>query len=671
MNRNQAEKRVKELRERIRRWDHEYYALARPSVSDREYDRAMAELVELEAAHPGLADPDSPTRRVGGEPLEQFRTVEHAVPMLSLDNTYSLEDLAAFDERVRRGLKLGAEAPPLRYAVEPKMDGVAVTAVWEDGRYRLGATRGDGRRGDDISANLRTIRAVPLRLSGAHGRLEVRGEVYMTHAGFRRLNEQARSEGRPPFVNPRNATAGTLKLLDSRIVARRPLQIAFYNLVHAEEHGVPTQLDALDFLARTGLPTHGGQPAAGPGGLAERVREWESRRRDLPFDVDGLVVKLDDFSLYPRLGSTSKAPRWAIAYKYEAEQKPTRLRDIVVQVGRTGAVTPTAILEPVFVSGTTVSRATLHNADEIVRLDVRVGDTVMVEKAGEIIPKVVAVVSELRPRGARKFKFPDRCPSCGSELVREEGEVAIRCVNLACPAQRDRAIMHYASRGAMDVEGLGEKVVLLLTGRGLVKDVADLYRLTVDDLVPLERMGRKSAENLVAAITASKDQGLERFLFALGVPSVGAHVARVLARRYRSLGDLMKAEEEELTAVREVGPVIARSIVQFFSRPENRELLKRLERAGVDMTARGPAEAPPARLLEGQTVVVTGTLASLKRDEAERLIEELGGRASGSVSGKTTFVVAGEDAGSKKDKAEKLGIPVLSEDEFLERIGRA
>ncbi len=669
MSRTDLEKRVEELRSRIRRADHEYYALARPTLSDREYDRLLAELSRLEEEHPELGSPDSPTRRVGGEPLEEFRTVRHSSPMLSLDNTYNEEDLAAFDERVRRGLGLGPDDPPVAYAVEPKMDGVAVTVVYEAGRLVLGATRGDGARGDDITANLRTVRSIPLVLHDVASPLEVRGEVYMTHAGFRRLNEGAEAEGRAPFVNPRNATAGTLKLLDSRIVARRPLQVAFYNLVDGERHGAGTQLEALQYLERIGLPTHGGQGAEGPAGLMERVAEWESRRRDLDFDVDGLVIKVNAFALYRRLGTTSRFPRWAIAFKYEAEQKPTKLLEIVVQVGRTGAVTPTAILEPVFVSGTTVSRATLHNADEIERLDARVGDTVIVEKAGEIIPKVVRVVKDLRPKGTKRFVFPTRCPSCGSELVRGEGEVAIRCVNLACPAQRDRAIMHYASRGAMDIEGLGEKVVLLLTGGGLVEDVADLYRLTVEDLVPLERMGEKSAENLVAGIAESRERELWRFLFALGIPNVGAHVARVLARRYGSVAKLAAAGEEELTAVNEVGPVIARSVVQFFTRPENRELMGRLERAGVRMEAESTGRAE--RVLEGQTVVVTGTLERFARDEIKELIEELGGHAAGSVSRKTSFVVAGESPGSKKAKAEKLGVPVLSETDFLKRIGRS
>jgi DNA ligase (NAD+) len=669
LTRTALEKRVEALRSRIRRYDHEYYVLARPSVSDREYDRLLDELKRLEEEHPDLRSPDSPTQRVGGEPLDEFRTVRHSSRMLSLDNTYNEEDLAAFDERVRRGLGLGADDPPVAYAVEPKMDGVAVTVVYEAGRLTLGATRGDGARGDDITANLRTVRSIPLVLRDVASPFEVRGEVYMTHAGFRRLNDRAEAQGRQPFVNPRNATAGTLKLLDPRIVARRPLQAAFYNLVDGERHGIRTQLDALAYLEEIGLPTHGGQPANGPDGLVERVKEWESRRRELDFDVDGLVVKVNEFALYRRLGATSRFPRWAIAFKYEAEQKPTKLREIIVQVGRTGAVTPTAILEPVFVSGTTVSRATLHNADEIERLDAREGDTVIVEKAGEIIPKVVRVVKDLRPKGAKKFVFPSRCPSCGSELVREEGEVAIRCVNLACPAQRDRAIMHYASRGAMDIEGLGEKVVLLLTGERLVEDVSDLYKLAVDDLVPLERMGQKSAENLVAAIEESKGRELWRFFFALGIPNVGAHVARVLARRYGSVEKLAAAGEEELTAVNEVGPVIARSVVQFFTRPENRALLRRLARAGVRMEAE--AAGAVDRVLEGQTVVVTGTLERFTRDEIKELIEELGGHASGSVSKKTSFVVVGESPGRTRDKAKKRGVPILTEAEFLKRVGRS
>jgi DNA ligase (NAD+) len=491
----------------------------------------------------------------------------------------------------------------------------------------------------------------------------------MTHAGFRLLNERAKAEGRETLVNPRNATAGALKQLDSRIVARRPLQLAAYQVLEPAAHGLATQLEALAFLARMGFPTHGGEPATGYAGILDRVQDWEARRKGLGFDVDGLVIKVNAFARWEQLGTTSRFPRWSIAYKYAAEQKPTLVQDIGVQVGRTGAVTPTAFLEPVFLSGTTVVKATLHNADEIARLDVRVGDTVLVEKAGEIIPKVVAVVRELRPPHAAPYLYPTRCPSCGSELVRAEGEVVIRCVNLACPAQRDRAIMHYASRGAMDIEGLGEKLVLNLTGNGIVKDVSDLYRLRVEDLVPLERMGDKSAANLVDALEASKGRGLARLVYALGIQHVGATVARTLARRFRTLEALEDATEATLLSVEDVGPAIAQSVAQFFSRPENRELLDRLRAAGVvtEETDRGPADDA---ILAGQTVVVTGTLERFSRDEVTSLLESLGAKVTDSVSRKTSFVVAGGNAGSKKTKAESLGIPVYTEDDLLRRIGR-
>jgi len=661
---------VEELRREIRRHDHAYYVLARPTISDRAYDRLLEELRRLEEEHPELLTPDSPTQRVGGEPLEEFRTVRHSTPMLSLDNTYNEEELRAFDERARRALGMEADAPPLDYVVEPKLDGVAVTLTYETGRFTLGATRGDGRQGDDITENLRTVRGLPLVLPESPPRLEVRGEVHMTHAGFRVLNEQAEEEGHAPFVNPRNATAGTLKQLDSRIVARRPLRIACYAVVEPERHGLRTQEEALAYLRKLGFPSLGGETVTGVDGVLQAVEDWGEKRSGLQLDVDGLVVKVNDFALWEELGATSRFPRYAIAYKFAAEQKPTRLKDIIVQVGRTGAVTPTALLEPVFVSGTTVSRATLHNADEIERLDVRVGDMVVVEKAGEIIPKVVRVVKEERPPRTRRFVFPDRCPSCGNTLVRLEGEVAVRCVNRACPAQRDRSIMHYASRGAMDIEGLGEKLVLTLTREGLVKDVSDLYHLTQDQLVPLERMAEKSATNLVEAIEASKERGLARLLFALGIPNVGATVARVLARRYGSMERLAAATEEELEAVREVGPVIASSLVEFLNRSGNRALLERLRKAGVVMTEAAAPSGSEDGVLAGQTVVVTGTLTRFRRSEIESLIEELGGHAVKSVSSKTTMVVAGESPGSKKAKADSLGVPVLTEDEFLRRIGR-
>jgi DNA ligase (NAD+) len=661
--------RVRELREEIRGHDHAYFVLAQPRISDREYDGLVSELASLEAEHPELRTPDSPTQRVGGAPIEGFRTVAHTSPMLSLDNTYNEDELREFDARARRGLGLADEDPPLVYVVEPKLDGVAVSLRYETGRFIQGATRGDGMRGDDITQNLRTIRSLPLVLRKPVT-IEVRGEVYMTHAVFKLLNDQARAEGRETYVNPRNTAAGTLKQLDPRMVAKRPLQLAAYAVLDPRRHGLRSQGQALGFLRDLGFVTHGGEEAIGVEGVMARVHEWEGKRSQLGFDVDGLVIKLDDFARSAELGATSKFPRSAIAFKYAAEQKPTRVLDILITVGRTGAITPTAVLEPVFVSGTTVSRAGLHNADEIARLDVRVGDTVLVEKAGEIIPKVVAVVKELRPKGAKPFVYPTHCPGCGSELVRPQDEVVIRCVNLACPVQRDRTIMHYASRGAMDIEGLGEKLVLTLTGEGLVRDVADLYHLQAEALVPLERMGKKSAENLAAGIEASKDRGLTRLLTGLGMPHVGSTVARILARRFRTLDALEAAGQDEIEHVEGIGPVIAESVVQFLGRKENRALLRRLRRAGVRTDEPGLTDRD-ARPLEGQTIVVTGTLQRFSREQIEEELVALGAKIVGSVSKKTSFVVVGESPGSKKDKAVELGIPLVSEDELLHRMGKA
>jgi DNA ligase (NAD+) len=666
-----AARRIETLRAEIRRHDRAYYGEARPTIPDAEYDALLAELVALEEEHPELRTADSPTQRVGGEPLEGFVSVRHGAPMLSLDNTYSPDELRRFDERVRRGLALGDDDPPVTYEVEPKIDGVAVSLRYEKGRFVRGATRGNGVEGDDITRNLATVRSLPLALpEGAPDRLEVRGEVYLTHEGFRRMNEQVRAEGREPFVNPRNSTAGTLKLLDSRIVARRPLRIAVYGLVDPSTHGLAGQTEAIAFLRDLGFPVLDGERADGADGVLSLVETWAERKDTLGYDVDGLVIKVDRLAEQDDLGSTSRFPRWAIAYKFPAEEKPTKLLDIVLQVGRTGAVTPTAVLEPVFVSGTTVSRATLHNADEIERLDVRVGDTVVVKKAGEIIPKVERVVREKRPRGLRRFRYPTSCPRCGNDLVREEGEVVIYCVNASCPAQLERSLMHYASRGAMDIEGLGEKLVLQLVQEELVAGIADLYDLTAEQLAELERMGEKSASNLVEAIGASRERGLARLLFALGIRHVGAQVARVLARGFRSMDALQAASAEELEATEEVGPIIAASVRHFLDQPGNRDLLAALRERGVVMEEPDTGAPPPGEgELAGQTVVVTGTLARFTRKEIEALIERHGGRTSGSVSKKTSFVVAGEAAGSKRTKAESLGVPVLTEDEFLERVG--
>jgi DNA ligase (NAD+) len=671
VTKKQAEARIRELREALRRHDHAYFVEAHPVVSDREYDGLKEELAALEDRYPDLVTPDSPTQRVGGEPLAGFTTVRHRTPMMSLDNTYNRDELTAFDKRVRRALALEDDDPPVAYAVEPKIDGVAVSLIYEDGAFTRGATRGNGEEGDDITANLRTLRSLPLRLAGSVPALvEVRGEVYMTRGDFLELNRRAEAEGRTPYVNPRNTTAGTLKLLDSRIVAGRPLRIAVYAVANPRDLGLVTQIGAMDRLREFGFPVLGAEPAAGIDGLGAVVEDWSTRHHELPFDVDGLVIKVDRLAEQDELGATSRFPRWAIAYKFPAEEKSTRLLDIVLQVGRTGAVTPTAILEPVFVSGTTVSRATLHNADEVARLDARVGDTVVVKKAGEIIPKVERVLVDLRPRGTRPFVYPKKCPRCGNALVREEGEVVVRCVNINCPAQLERSLMHYASRGGMDIEGLGEKLVVQLVREGLVGDVADLYALTAGHLLPLERMAEKSAENLVAAVEASKRRGLGRLLFALGIRHVGSTVARVLARKFGSLEALAAASLEDLEAVAEVGPVIARSVHAFFRRSGNRKLTDRLAAAGVETREQDAAVPAGEAMLEGETVVVTGTLSRFTRTEIKTLIESLGGRAAGSVSKKTSFVVAGEEAGGKRQQAEALGVPVLTETEFLARIGR-
>lgn len=666
-----AARRIEELRAEIRRHDQLYFVEARPSISDFDYDRLKRELADLEAAHPELVTPDSPTQRVGGAPLAGFASVPHSEVMLSLDNTYSEEELRAFDERVRKGL--GHEADDVTYLVEPKIDGVALNLVYEDGRFVRGTTRGDGVAGDDITQNLRTIRALPLRLTEVPGfttgPLEVRGEAYLTRAGFSEMNARLEAAGEKTFVNPRNATAGTLKQLDPAIPAGRPLLILAYQVLGARRrHGLKRQAEVLDSLRRLGFPTNQGTVVRGVAGVLEQVAHWETARHDLPFEVDGLVVKLDDLRLQEELGATTRAPRWAIAFKYPAQEAVTQVEEILVQVGRTGVVTPVAALTPVFVSGSTVSRATLHNADEVERLDVRVGDWVAVEKGGEVIPKVTRVLLERREGRPRKFKMPEQCPSCGHPLHRAEGEVAWRCDNVACPAQVERRLWHYASRGAMKIEGLGEKVIASLIEAGLARTAADLYDLTVEQLVPLERMGEKSAENLVAGIAESKERGLARVLFALGIRQVGERAARLLAEHFGSMDALRAAGLEELQEVGEIGPIVAGEIVAFFADPDNAALVDRLARAGVRLTeqrAAGSGQGP----LAGKTFVVTGRLESFTRGEIQEAIRRLGGSATDSVSKKTDYLVAGEEAGSKLDKARKLGVPVLTEAEFRTLAG--
>ncbi|MEZ5065580.1 MAG: NAD-dependent DNA ligase LigA [bacterium] len=644
--------RAEKLRDEIRRHERLYYREARPEISDREFDDLLKRLEELEAEFPELRTPDSPTQRVGGEPLEGFVSVAHDVPMLSLANTYNEDELREFDRRVREGLP----NETVRYHVELKFDGVAVAARYVRGVLTLGATRGDGRTGDDITSNLRTVRDLPLRLD-EDVTLEVRGEVYLERADFDRLNEARAAADLELYVNPRNTAAGTLKLLDPKIVAERRLRMFVYGAVAGDTFESHSQ--AMDRLAELGFPVDGNRRICDSvEAVLEVVEHWRSHRRELPYDTDGMVVKVDSYRHQNRLGATSKAPRWAIAYKFPAEGQPTRLEAIQVQIGRMGTATPVAHLAPVFVGGSTVRRATLHNLDEIRRKDIREGDTVLVEKGGDVIPKVAAVVMDKRPKDSKPWRFPRKCPVCGTAFVKEETEVAYRCPNPECAAQREGRIGHFAARDGMDIEGLGTKLIEQLVAKDLVRDVGDLYSLTFEDLVGLDRMGELSARNLLDALERSKERPFARVLFAIGIRHVGAHVARVLAEAKGSLAALREATVEELSEIHEVGETVAASVVDFLGRKESRVLIGKLEKAGLRLEQDRTAGAKP---LAGQTVVLTGTLTGYTRNQAAQLLRDAGARVAGSVSKSTNWVVAGEAAGSKLKKAQDLGVPVLGE----------
>ncbi|MBN1476030.1 NAD-dependent DNA ligase LigA [Candidatus Sumerlaeota bacterium] len=663
-----AEQRMRRLAAEIERHNRLYYQEAAPEISDREYDALVEELEELERRHPELADPNSPTQRVGGAPLEGFRTVAHAIPMLSIENTYSPDELREWEGRVQREL---GRSDPLEYSVDLKIDGVAANLRYESGTLVLGATRGDGTQGDDVTQNLRTIADIPLQLRGPAASLdvlEVRGEVHMERRAFEALNARREAEGLERFANPRNSTAGTLKLLDPKLVAQRPLRFAAHGVGEVVGDAPDTHSGMMDLFETAGVrATPNRRVVTGIDAVIALAEEWEVGRREIPFDVDGLVVKVNRRDLQDALGVRSKSPRWVVAFKFSAEQAETTVREIVVQIGRTGAATPVANLEPVLVAGTTVSRATLHNADEIERLGVRVGDRVIIEKAGDIIPKVVRVVESLRTGRERPFTFPAECPECGSELVREEGEVAIRCVNASCPAQVKERIRHFAARDMMDIEGLGEKLVDQLVDQGLIHDIADLYHLTAPQLAALERMAEKSAANLVAALERSKARPWNAVLFALGIRHVGSSTARLIAEAYPSRDALEAAPLEALEAVEGVGPTIAASVHEFFAHPENTALLDRLQAAGLTM--KGKPRERTSDALAGKTFVLTGTL-SVPRAEAKKWIEAAGGKVSGSVSKKTDFVVAGEDPGSKLDKARQLSVEVIDEVALRKMVGR-
>jgi DNA ligase (NAD+) len=656
------EEELLELREQIRRHERLYYVSASPEISDYEFDQMMRRLEELEQAHPELVTPDSPTRRVGGEPVEEFETVTHDPPMLSIDNAYTFEELAEWDARVRKG----SGADRHSYFADLKIDGVSIDLVYRGGELVRAATRGDGYRGDDVTANVRTVRTLPLGLSAGIETLRARGEIYMDKRRFETLNREKEEAGQAPLANPRNAAAGSLKQKDSRLTAKRGLSAFVYHVVDAAEHGLQTQSGMHELLGMAGLPVtpvfcHCENLEA----VRDFIEQWRERRHDLPFEIDGIVVKVDELPLRDELGSTAKAPRWAIAFKYPPEAAQTVVRRIDAQVGRTGAITPVATFDPVHIGGSTVQRATLHNYEEVARKDLRVGDTVLVEKAGDVIPKVTKVLAEKRPAGTTPLEVPGRCPVCSEPVHEFEGEVAIRCVNQGCPAIVRESIVHFASRKAMNIEGLGDKVVDQLLAAGLLVDYTSIYELARDDLTALERWGTKSADNLLAAVERSKSVELGRFVFALGIRFVGERVASILARHLRSIEAVVSAGPEDLVAIPEIGPKLADSITFHFSVAANRERVEKLRGLGVD--PRPPAIGGTGRLA-GQTIVVTGALDRYTRDEIHALIESEGGRATGSVSKSTSLVVAGRDAGSKLDKARELGVEVLSEAEFLERL---
>jgi DNA ligase (NAD+) len=660
-----ASARAQALREQISHHRKKYYVDDAPEISDSDYDALERELKAIEAAHPELVIPDSSSLRVGGEPSDQFVNVRHRTPLLSLDNAYSEAELRAWDERLKRavGRSVG------RYAVEPKIDGLSIALWYRDGTLERAVTRGDGIFGEDVTANVRTIRSIPERLTRPLRFVEARGEIFMPRASFQSLNEARRAAGEPPFANPRNAASGSLRLLDTTVTASRKLDGFFYVLAELDGDDPPqAHSDGLALLASLGLSVNPLNRICRS--LDEAIAGIEAirgRRGELEYEIDGAVVKADELDLQRQAGSTSKFPRWAVAYKYPPEQAETRVLAIVIQVGRTGALTPVAELAPVLLAGTTVSRATLHNEDEVARKDVRVGDTVVIEKAGEIIPQVMRVVTELRPDGSKRFAMPKVCPICGSEAVREEGEVASRCTGASCPAKRREALLHFASRPGMDIQGLGDALVDQLLAKEIVGDVADVYALNTDALANLSRMGKKSAANVIGEIKASKERPLYRVLFALGIRHVGERAARVLAASLGSIEALEHAPQATLEAIPEIGPKTAAAIRTFFDQPRNRELIRRLMKAGVRSEAaegeRSPAP-PSGSAFAGKTVVLTGALPGVSREEAKARIEALGGRVSGTVTKKTDFLIAGDEPGSKLDKASALGVRVVDAGEF-------
>ena len=660
--------RVQALRQTLKYHGHRYYVLDSPEISDQEYDRLFAELKALEEEHPELRTTDSPTQRVGAPPVSAFGVIEHVLPLLSLANAFNDEDLAAWWRRTA-GL-LGTD--DFTVVCEPKMDGLAVAVIYQDGILTSGATRGDGYQGEDITQNLRTVRSIPLSVpESAPRRFEVRGEVYLPREGFRRLNERRAREGQSLFANPRNAAAGSLRQLDSSVTATRPLDMLVYGLGWVEDAESPeTHWEAMQWLASLGFKTNPLSVRAGSLQEAQNVyARWMAERSDWPYEADGMVVKVDSLALQTQLGNVGREPRWAIAYKFPAVQGTTKLLEIRVNVGRTGSLNPYAVMEPVKVGGVTITQAALHNEDDIRRKDIRVGDTVVIQRAGDVIPEIVGPVESLRTGHERVFHMPPKCPVCNSEVIRLEGESVHRCTNTACPAQALEKIKHFVSRGAMDIDGVGEKLSQSLFESGLVHDIADLYALSKEALLTLERMGETSADNVLQSIEASKEQDLARVVFGLGIPLVGQEYAQLLADTYGSVDALSHAAAEELEKIPSIGPKIAESIVAYFRQESNRSIVERLRAAGVKLEAES-TERQSADLFEGLTFVFTGRLESMSRPEAEALVVSLGGKAAQDVSKKVTHVVVGADAGSKAERAKKLGIPTINEVEFQEMAGR-
>ena len=660
MDKKNVKDKIERLREKVRHHEYLYYVLDKPEISDEEYDALYRELVDLEKAHPELVTPDSPTQRVGGEPLKEFKTVTHHTKLLSLDNAFSFEELDAFDKRVRESV----ERNSIDYVAELKIDGLAISLEYNKGVFVLGSTRGDGVHGEDITQNLRTVKAIPLKLNEPLD-IEVRGEVYLPYDDFVKLNEERVEAGEAKFANPRNAAAGSVRQLDPKITAGRPLSIfCYYGLVHGEE--LKTHHETLDLIKKLGFIVNPNiELCHGIKEVKKNVEKWKKKREYLDYEIDGIVVKADRISDWRELGETTHAPRWAVAYKYQPMQSTSVIENIEVQVGRTGAITPVAHLRPVHLAGVVVKRATLHNEDEIRRKDIKIKDHVIVQRAGEVIPEVVKVIKEKRTGHEKEFHMPKKCPVCGGDIVRPEGEAIARCTNASCPAQTKGRIIHFTTREAMDIEHVGPALVEQLVDKGYIKDFGDLYALKIEDIVKLERMADKSAQNVITAIAQSKDRPFDRLIYALGIRNIGRHTATVLATHFPSIDKLMNADVDDLRKVHEVGPVGAQSVVSFFKEKHNQKILDKLASFGVRLRSEAAKGPQP---LKGKSFVFTGGLSSISRPDAEELVRSLGGLASSTVSKNTDYVVVGEEPGSKFEKANKLGIKVIDENEFLKLV---